>query len=413
MSDPAVFDEFDTQVSTAIGRYNAAGAELVDATVRCIAEGWWQIVETHSPEHWLMARCGLDRRRAHQLVRIARAIESFPATAAAFAAGQLTEDHVSVIVGCDPAADADLAACAPSCNVHQLRRLARAHPKPADPPPETAADDGAPDANDAAEPVADHLSFGWNEAGRLEGYFNLGVAAGSLVEQALRSARGVLFRERTGLDPDDEDNRLRVRAIHWADALERLGLAGLDGLDPATAAGSRPGDRYQVLLHLDADHPERSRLGLGPLLSAADRRLLSCDADVRSVLWRGGRPVSLGRRRRVADPLLRALIEDRDGGCRVCGATGLLHIHHLVHWEDGGPTDDDNLVALCTACHRSVHHGAIRIVGDPTRVDGLVFLDRTGRPRPAPGGFRAPVEPAPARPYLGPIRGERIDYRFV
>ncbi len=31
------------------------------------------------------------------------------------------------------------------------------------------------------------------------------------------------------------------------------------------------------------------------------------------------------------------------------------HIHHSWHWADGGPTDLDNLVALCGHCHRYIH----------------------------------------------------------
>lgn len=405
------FDSFDTEVSEAMGRYNAAGASLVAVVGRCIAEGWWHQVETNSPEHWVMARCGLDRGRAHQLVRLARNLDQFPATAALFADGRITEAQAAVIVGCDPAADDAMAACAPACNVGQLRRIARAYPKP-----EPAAHGDDDDRGVESDP-ADSLTFGWTDAGRFQGGFDLGAQAGAMVETALRAARRTLFRERTGtdadVDDDDETHHRTDRSIDWAAALERLGLAGLDGLDPATRAGGRPGDRYQVLLHLDDDHPETARVHLGPVLSRADRDLLTCDAEVRSILWRHGRPVSQGRRRRVVDPILRALVEDRDGGCRVCGAVGFLHIHHLVHWTDGGPTDDDNLVALCTTCHRRVHHGHLRISGDPVRLDGLVFLDRTGRPLPSPAAT-PPVDrsPPPTR-FDGPIRGERIDYRCI
>lgn len=415
MSDPADFDAFDHQVATALARYNAAGAEVVAAIRRCLDEGWWE-QSTNSPEHWVMARCGLDARRAHQLVRLARELTEFPATAAAFEAGQITEAHVGVIVGCDPAADRDLAVCAPACNVAQLRRIARAHPKPTpEPDPATSEEADQPAAPDEPAEPADSLAFWWNQTGRLQGRFDLGAAAGAVVEKALRAARSALFRARTGLDPEDTDDPRTPteRAISWADALERLGLAGLDGIDPETRQGRHPSDRYQVLLHLDGDHPDQCRLHLGPLLTAADRRLLTCDADLRTVLWRNGRPVNLGRRQRVVDPLLRALIEDRDGACRNCGALGFLHIHHLVHWTDGGPTDDDNLVALCTTCHRAVHHGKVRISGDPTRPDGLVFLDRWGRLLPTLGPLPPPEPPPPVQPYYGPVRGERFDYRYL
>ena len=219
-----------------------------------------------------------------------------------------------------------------------------------------------------------------------------------------------MFNERSGVDVDDEDldddRTGGLARTSWADALERLAHAGLAGLDPHTAAGQRPSDRYQVLLHIDLDRLSGSRIHLGPTLTTAQRQLLTCDADVRTVLWEGGRPVGLGRRRRAPDAPLRALIEDRDRGCRHCGARGFLHIHHLVHWEAEGPTDPDNLVALCTRCHRDIHAGRLRATGDPTTPDGLTFLDAHGRPLPTPATSPPTGDPPPhlrrAKPYSGP-----------
>jgi hypothetical protein len=32
--------------------------------------------------------------------------------------------------------------------------------------------------------------------------------------------------------------------------------------------------------------------------------------------------------------------------------------HHMVHWEDGGATDERNLVLVCQPHHRAIHeHG--------------------------------------------------------
>ena len=86
-------------------------------------------------------------------------------------------------------------------------------------------------------------------------------------------------------------------------------------------------------------------------------------------------------------------VEDRDGGCRVpgCDRSRWLQVHHLVHWEDGGPTDTANLVALCSKHHRLHHRGGLGIEGDADDPSGLVFTDSRGRRltgvgRPAPPG---------------------------
>jgi hypothetical protein len=389
-TDLASADRFDAELDAAMGVLNAAGARLVELIVRCLASEWWAVEGTHGPVHWVMARCGLDRSRAGRLVRIAQELDSYPATAAAFAAGQLTEAHVHVIVTrCDPRHEAALVEAAPHCNIPQLSRLVRMYPKP-EPEPEPEPDAGAAVPRDV-------VSFAWGDDGRFHGVVDLGPEIGSLLERTLESARAVVFAERA-----DGDG-----AIAPADVLARLCHAALHGLDPSTRAGHRPSDRFQVVLHVDADAPADGRLHLGPLLVPSMTRYLTCDADVRAILWRDGRPVAKGRRSRVVDTVLRRLVEDRDQGCRICGRRGFLHVHHLVHWADGGPTDPDNLIAVCTACHRSLHDGTIRVVGDPMRPDGLEVLDRAGRPwiRPAP----RPPGPLPDSPtYGGPIRGDHI-----
>ena len=79
-------------------------------------------------------------------------------------------------------------------------------------------------------------------------------------------------------------------------------------------------------------------------------------------------------------------------GCRFpgCGRTRWTHAHHRRHWADGGPTDLDNLVQLCSAHHHLIHSDNWRIEGD---ADGpLRFVRPDGRPladHPPPLGRRA------------------------
>lgn len=54
---------------------------------------------------------------------------------------------------------------------------------------------------------------------------------------------------------------------------------------------------------------------------------------------------------------VRLLAQRRDNyTCQHCGATRTsLHVHHITPREQGGTDDLDNLIALCTQCHRKVH----------------------------------------------------------
>lgn len=397
-------DAFDARVQAAMGRLNAATAELVTLTQEAIRDNWWRLAECHSPEHWLQACCGLDAARARRIARVARGLVDFPQVTDTFSAGLLTEAHADIIATrCDPAFDGDLVH-AGNWNIAQTHRMARVFPKLEPPGPGETAPEREPEP---AAPV-DRFGSGWGDDGRYRGSFDLGPELGGLAAKALEAARTAVFAARRGIEVDDVDAPLDVTAL---DGLERLLHAALAGLDPATARGQRPSDRCQVMLHLDAEHPERSRIALGPTLTKADREYLTCDSDLRVVLWKGGRPVGLGRRRRTVDPLLRTLIEDRDLGCRACGARGFLHIHHLWYWEDGGPTDPDNLCALCTRCHRAVHLGDLRITGDPERPDGLTITDGGGRPPPRPDPTPPGPPGDPPNPYA-PIRGQ-IMYRYL
>ncbi|GGI09175.1 HNH endonuclease [Egicoccus halophilus] len=64
----------------------------------------------------------------------------------------------------------------------------------------------------------------------------------------------------------------------------------------------------------------------------------------------------------------------RDAGrCRFPGCVSRrnLHVHHVLHWADGGPTERANLVTLCAFHHRHLHRlhdrgRPLRITVDPT-----------------------------------------------
>jgi hypothetical protein len=150
-------------------------------------------------------------------------------------------------------------------------------------------------------------------------------------------------------------------------------------------------------------------LHLGPLLTDAERRYLTCDATAEVWFERHGQVIGAGRATRLINRRLRRALEHRDRTCVVpgCGATRGLHAHHLRHWEDGGRTELANLVLLCPYHHRLHHRGVITITGP---AHALVVTDDAGRPL-SPGSLaRPPTKPPPAvAPCPGPT-GERADW---
>ena len=75
------------------------------------------------------------------------------------------------------------------------------------------------------------------------------------------------------------------------------------------------------------------------------------------VLGSESQPLDAGRTTYTPTATQRRAVMVRDQHkCRTphCGNTP-RHVHHIWHWIDGGPTDIDNLVALCGHCHRLIH----------------------------------------------------------
>ena len=79
----------------------------------------------------------------------------------------------------------------------------------------------------------------------------------------------------------------------------------------------------------------------------------------RVVLRAKSQPLDIGRISRTIPNHIRRALIIRDGGCAFpsCGRRPRqCHAHHVIEWADGGPTSVDNLVLLCSAHHRLIHH---------------------------------------------------------
>ena len=203
-------------------------------------------------------------------------------------------------------------------------------------------------------------------------------------------------------------------AQQQADALALLAETALHhGLDPGA-----PGERYQVVVHVDAavladpDQPGQSVLEDGARVSAETSQRLACDAS--RVVMRhdeDGRVVEIGARTRTIPPALRRALHHRDQGCRFpgCGVR-FGQGHHLRHWAHGGPTTLSNLALLCRRHHRAVHEEGFQVARGP---DGaLRFRRPDGRPLPeVPSPAAVPGDPVEALRACHDAQGLRIGAR--
>jgi hypothetical protein len=370
--------ELEAEIAQTCGVMNATAAHLVRLIARVLESGTWQVSGIHSAMQWVAWQCGVSPARARSLVAMARRRAELPTVSAAFDAGELCEDQVAVICRHAPAGiDAEVADLARAATVAQLRRVLGSYPF-AQPAPEAE----PAEAPQLTPPEEDRsVSFGQTESGSWRLSAVLPPDEGALVERALTAARDELFHAGEG-DPVPAtlpDRRPNASDVSWADAFVAMAERSL-GAGPA----QRPShDRHLVLLHVgtEGDGQTGGHLHLGPALSDGLRRFVSCDTRVRPVIEEGGRPVSVGRAFRTVPDRTRIVIEDRDRGCRVpgCDRSRWLHVHHIVHWEDGGSSDTPNLLALCRRHHRLQHLGHLGISGNADDPGGVVFTDHRGR----------------------------------
>src|SRR2546422_209675 len=203
-------------------------------------------------------------------------------------------------------------------------------------------------------------------------------------------SRGIVVRQSVGADPRGRGEKTAnhpveasadtpTRAQQQADALALLAETALHHeLDPGA-----PGERYQVVVHVDAavladpDQPGQSVLEGGTRVSAETSRRLACDAS--RVVMRhdeDGRLLEIGARTRTIPPALRRALHHRDQGCRFpgCGLP-LGEGHHVRHWAQGGPATLSNLALLC---RRGPRGGVLRAWHESL---GLTLHARTTCPR--------------------------------
>ncbi len=418
-SDAAI-DVLEAEVAATVGVLNSAHARLVELAAEALAGGWWEQWGIHTPEQWLVWQAGLSRAHARQVVAVARRVGELPKLEEAVRDGALSLDQAEVVARHCPAGfDADVVAVAVNATVPQLHRMLGRY-QFVEPVPDTPAD---PPPRDP-EPQR-RVSFGSTDDGSWHATLDLPPDEGALYEQAMVAKRDELFRrDHPGVDADSPEGRAARRDLSWADAAVALAADSLATGDKGQVGGS---DLFRVLVHLEADPtnptgPGVAGLHLGAPLPAALRQMLLCDCEVLPVWETLGNPVAVGRAQRIVPRRVRRLIEHRDKGCRVpgCGQKRWLHIHHIVHWEDLGLTDPDNLICLCHRHHRLHHLGLLPITGT---AGDLKVCDRHGRelqPVGQPRQLPATTNPADAATGIGlkPVvyehpPGERLQPKWI
>jgi hypothetical protein len=369
------------------GQRNAIDGRIVEIVAELERDGLCGATGARSVAALVAWKLGLSSANAHTITTVARRLEAFPRCAQGMREGRLSLDQVGVIAArAGEGSDthyAQLAACA---TVNQLRTAVKLEPRP------------APESGPHPQPSITKTSNEQVSCWRI----TLRHPEAATFEAALASHREALIAQWKHDRGEGEAASQNAPPVPGTlEAFMRLVEAGWD----AEATRRPHGQHTTVVVHLDVAQ-RAAALHLGPALTAAERRYLSCDAKCEVWFERDGELIGAGRTTRMISRRLRRALEHRQPACAVpgCGATRGLHAHHIRHWEDGGPTELANLVLVCPYHHRLHHRGVITITG--SAVD-LTVTDSRGRPLRAGSLARAPTLAPPAvAPCPGPT-GER------
>src|SRR5881409_3984531 len=374
----ADLDRLGDEIAELSAHLDAATAQLLDLIREFDARDGWN-TGFRSCAAWLGWRVGLDLGAARERVRVARALGALPKLAQALARGELSYAKVRALTRvATPLTEERLLAVGRAGTADHVERIVRGWRRV----------DRKAEARETTRRHASRaLHVYQDEDGMVIIRGRLAPEVGAVLVQALTAAREAVYRTR-GVSAETcapgVSAETPTMVQQQADALALLAETALHhGIDPGA-----PGERYQVVVHVDADvladadQPGQSVLEDGARVPAGTSQRLACDAS-RVVMRHApdGQVVEVGARTRTIPPALRRALHHRDRGCRFpgCGVR-FGQGHHIRHWAHGGPTTLSNLALLCRRHHRAVHEEGYHIERQPN--GELRFRRPDGRPLP-------------------------------
>ena len=256
---------------------------------------------------------------------------------------------------------------------------------------------------EAAEPVADEGSDGAPQAESTTTDVPTDVSAETPADHSGEDNGGeASARVESATVPDpgvsmdvsaETDDLPEWLEFAWSSREQRYADALVDMAEHCLASPARlwkrrrTGRRYEVVLTIGRNELAKQQEAGGARyhvdpdwgIDEEDARHIACDADLTEYIEDAkGNLLNYERRSRIVPArLLRALKLRDHNRCRFPGCAHQRHVeaHHVRHWIDGGETCLENLVLLCSAHHRLLHHGAFHIVIEDGEV---VFVGRDG-----------------------------------
>ena len=315
-----------------------------------------------------------SRGGAKREIQFAERLADLPGTAEALADGAITPQHARAIADASahtPVDEAVLLAAAAKEPVDVFGHTVRGHVN------ERSAGEDLEERR-RRQRAQREANIKQESDGMYKLFGKFDPVAGARIEIALAAMANKVWHA--------EDARNRATpAQRYADALEAL----------LTRQGTGKPQRATLVIVADYDLVSEqlrdARLIDGTPLAPSELLRLALDADILPALFdTKGQPLWLGHKYRHATTAQRIALAVRDMGCAVCGASNsFCQAHHVIWWENGGPTDIDNLCLLCSDCHhKQIHELGAQLTRGP---DGKFSLEPPpNRPPPKSRNGQAP-----------------------
>jgi hypothetical protein len=351
LSDTDLLDETETLLATRNTLDGLIAVRLQAADVRDVT-----VAECgRTTRSWLVEDQHLSPAEASRRMWVARRLPAHPQLADLLLAGRISHDHAQLIINCvtklpvdwrEPAEN-ELCEFATANDPATLARLCAALRV------RSGADEDA-EAAEARRHAARQLTVSSTFDGMIHLDGMLDPESGAILQAALTP----LVATPTG--PEDT----RTTSQRRADALTDLARFSLTHADLPDHGGERP----QVIVTIPytelRDGINTGQLGHATLngtpVTPTTARRLACDANlIPAILGTHSEILDLGRTRRSFSRAQRRAAALRDHGCtfpRCQTPLARCDLHHLNHWEHGGPTNHTNSAYLCAFHHWLIHH---------------------------------------------------------
>ncbi|WP_419845937.1 DUF222 domain-containing protein [Candidatus Poriferisocius sp.] len=336
----------------------------------------------------LCRQFGLGRHRARQQAKTSNSLKALPDTLEAAKQGWISIDHARVMGESHLRAplskdqELELVVVAISEDLDEFKKtVARSED-------ERRADDGLTRHERQRERRSGKVFDGDDDMVVLHAEFDR--IAGERVKAALHDLSDRLFREdaRSGSDRTHEQRNadalvaLITQRPARADSSDvNSNGSGCCPVGDSDAVSSDDSEGHDVgseiapqattlIVSVDYDtlSGQLKSAGLidGTPIDIDDLRHIACDAGIVPAIFAAdGQPLYMGRKQRAVTAAQKLALIARDKQCIGCGMrASACEAHHIVWWDDNGPTDITNLVLLCPKCHRKVHKHGYAVVED-------------------------------------------------